>query len=297
MNTRIQVEHTVTEMVTGIDLVREQIEVAMGKPLSFDAEMATARGWAIECRINAEDAGRSFAPTPGTIEEYREPVGFGVRVDGALGAGDEVLPRYDSLIAKLVTWGRNRPEAIARMQRALEDFRIVGPATTIPFHLNVLSHPAFVAGDVSTTFLVTHPDVLPIAVQPVAATDGVDEASPSPLELVVEVNGRRFATAIHGLPATANGRPAQPRRPGRPAGGRHQAATPGGDTLVSPIQGTVIRVGIANGDVVAQGDVMCVVEAMKMENELVAHKAGTISGFALQVGATVGIGEVIATIQ
>jgi len=296
MNTRIQVEHTVTEMVTGIDLVREQIDVAMGKPLSFSAADVRTHGWAIECRINAEDAGRGFAPTPATIGRYREPVGFGVRVDGALSQGDAVLPQYDSLIAKLIAWGRTRDEAISRMVRSLNDFQIEGPATTIPFHLNLLAHPEFVAGNVSTTFLADHPEVLPIAAEAAAPEETASMATP-PLDLVVEIDGRRFATTVRGLPAHGgeSGRSGR-QRPVRPAGKRGGAVTASGDDLLSPVQGTVIRVGIEDGASVEEGEVICVVEAMKMENELVAHKAGTISGLSLQPGSTVSIGQKIATI-
>jgi len=294
MNTRIQAEHTVTEMVTGIDLVREQIRVAQGEALSFDAADIVPHGWAIECRINAEDAGRDFAPGPGLITRYREPVGFGIRVDGAVGAGDAILAQYDSLIAKLVAWGRTRQEAISRMSRALDDFVIEGLPTTIPFHQNLLAHPAFVAGEATTAFLIDYPDVLPIAF---GGNDAVvpEQATADPLHLTVEVNGRRFETRVHGLPVGASPAPARKRPSGSSArqGSTGQAR---GDDVTSPIQGTVIRVDIATGERVEAGQVICVVEAMKMENELVAHKAGTVSGFALEPGATVTVGQVIATI-
>jgi len=283
-------------MVTGIDLVREQILVAQGEPLSFAEADVAPRGWAIECRINAEDAGRDFAPAPGVIVRYREPVGFGIRVDGAVGEGDAILPQYDSLIAKLVAWGRTRDEAISRMRRALDDFRIEGPPTTIPFHQNLMAHPAFMRGDVSTTFLVDYPDMLPIAAETSGPDDSNGNAVPS-IELLVEVNGRRFETTVHGLPFS----PANPggtnRKPsGRARTGRSGPVHAAGDDLLSPIQGTVIRVTVTNGDVVEPGDIVCVVEAMKMENELVAHKPGTISAFSLDVGSTVTVGQPIATI-
>ncbi len=297
MNTRIQVEHTITEMVTGIDLVREQIGVAMGKPLSFGTDRVPAFGWALECRINAEDAGRGFAPTPGTISRYQEPTGFGVRVDGALGEGDAVLPQFDSLIAKLIAWGRSRDESIARMTRALEDFRITGPATTIPFHLNVLAHPEFLAGNATTTFLTEFPDVLPIGQEP-GQVEEVDPVDSEPLDLLIEVNGRRFETTVRGLPpiGAATSTVATERRPKRTGTQRSGATTANGDTLVSPIQGTVIRVDARDGDMVEQGQIICVVEAMKMENELVAHKTGMVAGLSLTAGATVSIGQAIASI-
>ena len=296
MNTRIQVEHTVTEMVTGVDLVREQINVAMGMPLSFGPDAGTANGWAIECRINAEDAGRGFAPTPATLTRYVEPVGFGIRVDGAMREGDAVLPQYDSLIAKLIAWGRTRSEAISRLVRGLEDFQIEGPATTIPFHLKLLAHPDFVAGKASTTFLTDHPEVLPIAVDypvPVPEENGQSQS----LALVIEVNGRRFETSIRGLPEVRASVPSNARKKPASSGGRRRGATgAGGDDLASPIQGTVIRVGVENGAEVEAGQLICVVEAMKMENELLAHKAGRVSELSIDVGATVSIGQRLAVI-
>ncbi len=296
MNTRIQVEHTVTEMVTGIDLVREQIRVAQGESLSFSAADVSANGWAIECRINAEDAGRDFAPAPGAIVRYREPVGFGIRVDGAVGEGDAILPQYDSLVAKLIAWGRTRDEAISRMTRALDDFHIEGPPTTIPFHRNLMAHPAFIRGDVSTTFLAEFPDVLPIASAPAEPRETAGEFS-EPLQLLVEVSGRRFETTVHGLHTAAPASGASTRgRPARAGSKRKDAAQVHGDALLSPIQGTVIRVAVAEGETVEAGQIVCVVEAMKMENELVAHKAGTVSGLSLDVGSTVTVGETIATI-
>ncbi len=296
MNTRIQVEHTVTEMVTGIDLVKEQIRVAMGESLSFGTGDVAARGWAIECRVNAEDAGRDFAPGPGKLTTYGEPVGFGIRVDAALGAGDEVMPQYDSMIAKVITWGRDREEARRRMVRALTDYRIEGVPTTIPFHLNLLDHDQFISGDLSTTFLTEYPEVLPIPASDVGGQSPNGDVT-APLELVVEVNGRRFDTVIHGMTPVRNGSGSEPRgRPKRPGAARGGVATAAGDDLVSPIQGTVIRVQVANGDQVEQGQVICVVEAMKMENDLVAHKDGVVSGLNEEAGATVSIGQVVATI-
>ncbi|MBX6342842.1 MAG: carbamoyl phosphate synthase, partial [Thermomicrobiaceae bacterium] len=168
MNTRIQVEHPVTEMVTGVDLVKEQIRVAAGEPLSFGAEVPF-HGHAIECRINAEDAARGFQPTPGRVTRYQAPAGFGVRVDGAGEPGYEVLPQYDSLLAKLIAWGRDRDEALARLRRALRDFHVEGVATTIPFHLAVAEHPDFARGDYDTRFLERHPEVLERLAAPVVA--------------------------------------------------------------------------------------------------------------------------------
>ncbi|MDQ4045190.1 MAG: acetyl-CoA carboxylase biotin carboxylase subunit, partial [Chloroflexota bacterium] len=190
MNTRIQVEHTVTEMVSGIDLVKEQIRVAEGAPLSFGREVRQTRGWAIQCRINAEDPGREFAPTRGTVPAYREPAGFGVRVDSAMTPGTTIHAGYDSMIAKLVTWGRDREEAIARMQRCLDEYVIEGVPTTIPFHQRAIDHPDFRGDGATTNFIPDHPEVMPPPFQGVAARDEVDERASE--RVLVEVNGRRF---------------------------------------------------------------------------------------------------------
>jgi len=296
MNTRIQVEHTVTEMVTGIDLVAEQLRVAMGHPLSFGPERPHATGWAIECRINAEDAGRDFAPVPGAITRYVEPSGFGVRVDGAMETGAAIQPRYDSLIAKLVTWGRDREEATARMLRALDDFTIEGVPTTIPFHRAALRHPAFRAGEATTTFVADHPEVLPDPA-PASEASSDDEETLS-IKLRVEVDGRRFGVAVSGLPShAADGQhvaTTAPRRRGhrQPRGGSGTS----GDELTSPIQGTVLRLAVEDGQTVQRGDLICVVEAMKMENELTAHKDGVVVDLAFSAGDAVKIGAVVCAI-
>jgi acetyl-CoA/propionyl-CoA carboxylase biotin carboxyl carrier protein len=196
MNTRIQVEHTITEAVTGIDLVKEQLLVAAGRPLSFDQDDVAPRGHAIECRINAEDAGRDFAPSPGVVSRFAPPGGLGVRVDTAFEDGAAILPAYDSLIAKLVVWGRDRPEALARTHRALREFRIVGVPTTVPFHQRLIAHPVFVAGEATTALLAEHPEVLPPPAMPVEAANGAADVPPR--DLTVEVDGRRLAVRVHG---------------------------------------------------------------------------------------------------
>ena len=293
MNTRIQVEHTVSEMVTGIDLVAEQIRVAEGQPLSFDRDLV-ATGWSIECRINAEDATKGFAPAPGTIATYREPAGFGVRIESGFAAGGTILPTYDSLIAKLVVWGRDRDEAIRRMQRALGDFTIGGVPTTIGFHQRVLAHEAFVGGGATTTFLDEHPDVLTIDAPTVEAVVAAPETTSS--EVVIEVNGRRFDVRITA-PETASASVKRPARASRAVNSRDRVAHHGnGNDVVSPVQGTIIRVGVTAGQGVQAGDLVAVVEAMKMENEITAHKAGGIGGLAATVGASVAAGAALATI-
>lgn len=296
MNTRIQVEHTVTEMVTGIDIVREQIRTAMGLPLGFSRDDLYPRGWSIECRINAEDAARQFAPATGTITKYVAPSGFGVRVDSALVQGDQILPAYDSMIAKLVVWARDRDLAIVRMRRALRDYQIEGVPTTIPFHERMLEHGAFRSGETSTTFLLKHPEVLEgYAPVDVSIAGELVPASP-PMALVVEVSGRRFDVAVSGLPANGGSRK-QTGRTQRPTAPRSGSAAAGsGNDLISPIQGTVLRVAAGVDQVVSSGDLICVVEAMKMENEMTAHRDGVISAINVEAGATVQIGGVIATI-
>ena len=295
MNTRIQVEHTVTEMVTGVDLVKEQILVADGHSLSFGPEVRSTNGWAIECRVNAEDPGRDFAPTPGTIAAYREPAGFGVRVDSAMVAGASIHAGYDSMIAKLVTWGRDREEAIVRMERCLADYVIEGVPTTIPYHQATLAHEQFRQEGATTTFVADHPELIPDAAPEPEET----EIEPLARErMLVEVNGQRFDVVVHGGSGTTgtNGITSR-KRPARRPGSAMGASGAGGNDLVSPIQGTVIRVDIEPGATVAAGDLICVVEAMKMENELVAHQTGTVTSLGIQLGESVKIGDVVASIE
>ncbi|MEA2595137.1 MAG: acetyl-CoA/propionyl-CoA carboxylase, biotin carboxylase, biotin carboxyl carrier protein [Thermomicrobiales bacterium] len=298
MNTRIQVEHTVTEFVTGIDLVKEQLLVACGQPLSFRQADIAATGHSIECRINAEDASRDFAPTPGIVTRFRAPAGHGVRVDTAFDDGAAVLPNYDSLIAKLVVWGRDRAEALARTKRALGEFQIEGVPTTIPFHQRLIDHPAFVAGEATTAFLAEHPEVLPSSSEPVRPAQ--QEAESPAREVTAEVNGRRLIVRLFGLPAgDSPSAPATPRR-----APRLESKTPGshrhgidGAELTSPLQGTVLRVVVTPGAPVNRGDLVCVVEAMKMENEITAHRDGTVSSLAVATGDSVRIGSLLAVIE
>jgi acetyl-CoA/propionyl-CoA carboxylase biotin carboxyl carrier protein len=292
MNTRIQVEHPVTEWVTGIDLVREQLRVARGEPLSFAAGIEP-RGHAIECRINAEDPARDFQPTPGPLLEYVPPAGHGVRVDTGFTAGGAIDPRFDSLIAKLIVWGRDRTEALSRLDRALADFRVIGVATTIPLYRALVRHPEFAAGDYDTKFLDrtgltarVAPFEPPPALQP---ADGV---------VVVEVDGRPYRVKLpEGFGAIRPRSGAQPaRRSGR--GGRGTAViAPTGNTLVSPIQGTVLSVAVEQEAAVEAGQLVCVVEAMKMENEIVAHQAGKIAELHVQAGQQVQVGAPLAVIE
>jgi acetyl-CoA/propionyl-CoA carboxylase biotin carboxyl carrier protein len=295
MNTRIQVEHTVTEMVTGLDLVREQILVALGEPLSVRQEDVELRGHAIECRINAEDAARGFLPAPAPVTGYREPGGPGVRVDSGVAAGYEVSGAYDPLVAKLIVHGVDREHARGRMLRALEEFWIEGPTTLIGFHRALLSHPCFVAGE--TCHGVVESEELAARV---AALEGeavvaqpqrgsaVESRSVDRVR-TVEVNGRRFEVRLSEPEpewrALARRRRERIRPGGSGAGGR--------DAVVSPMQGTVLAVPVAEGDEVEPGQVICVVEAMKMENELHAHRAGTVQNLSVEPGQPVTTGQIV----
>jgi acetyl-CoA/propionyl-CoA carboxylase biotin carboxyl carrier protein len=295
MNTRIQVEHTVTEEVTGIDLVKEQIQVAAGESLSFGAETVAPRGHAIQCRINAEDAGRDFKPTPGIVTRFRQPEGPGIRVDSAMEDGGAILPAYDSLIAKLVTWGRDRDESIARMSRALDELEIEGVPTTIPFHKRALETEAFRVGDVTTAFLREHPEVIPSTSGTlVPGESGVNGR----VEMVVEVNNRRFTVTLpEGI--GPNGARSTPRKPGptRSRGRSGTETTAESPDLTSPIQGTVLRTAVDPGQRVARGALICVIEAMKMENEIGAHREGRVTALRAKPGTSVKIGSVLATIE
>jgi acetyl-CoA/propionyl-CoA carboxylase biotin carboxyl carrier protein len=292
MNTRIQVEHPVTEMTTGIDLVREQLLVASGAPLSFTETDTLARGHAIECRINAEDPGRGFTPVAGTITHFKVPAGMGVRVDSAAESGFAVHPAYDSLIAKVVAWGRNRAEATARMQRALAELAVEGVPTTRDFHQRLLAHPAWQSGQASTTFLDRHPEVIP---PPAETATEPSTTTAAPFEVVAEVDGHRFRVRLHGdaAPTVSGQRPS--RRPPPPSQSSSERAVDGA-LLISPIQGTVVRVLAAEGDFVTRGQTICAIEAMKMENDVAAHRDGVLSSLSVTPGKAVRVGDPIAEI-
>ena len=298
MNTRIQVEHTVTELVTGCDLVREQILVAAGEPLSFRQEDVVLRGHAIECRINAEDVGRGFLPAPGRITAYREPGGPGVRVDSGIRAGDEISPLYDPLIAKLVVHDVDRERARRRMLRALEEFVIEGPPTLLGFHRALLEHPCFVAGEachgvVASDELAQRASELTEQLSHLKTNvpGPADGQSATRAQLVgVEVDGRSFAVRLVA-PEPPWSELARARR-GRSSG----RAGAGSETVESPMQGTVVEVTVREGDAVVAGQVICVVEAMKMENEIVAHRDGVIQGLAMEPGQAVSAGEALCVV-
>jgi acetyl-CoA/propionyl-CoA carboxylase biotin carboxyl carrier protein len=292
MNTRIQVEHTVTEMVTGLDLVREQVLIAAGEPLSLRQEDLRLNGHAIECRINAEDPAAGFLPTPGRITSYREPAGPGVRVDSGVTAGSEVVGLYDPLVAKLVVHGVDRGHARRRMLRALEEYEIGGITTLLGFHRALLEHPCFVAGEtchgvVESKELAERADELSHSATTVLSSpDGRVTGRVS----LVELDGRRYeVTALVPEPPYAE----LARRRRERARGSHGSAT---DAIVTPMQGTVLAVEVAEGDEVSAGQVLCVVEAMKMENEITADRDGTVRQLAVSAGDAVQSGQVICVI-
>ena len=292
MNTRIQVEHTVTEEVTGIDLVREQVLIAAGEPLSVRQEDVVLRGHAIECRINAEDVSNGFLPAPGRITAYREPSGPGVRVDSGVVAGSEISGLYDPMIAKLIVHGVDREHARMRMLRALDEFEIGGLPTLLGFHRALLSHPEFIAGGTGHG-LVESEELAARAAALTKEIVAVNNYLPplAPRVRTVEVGGRRFdVTVLEPEPPWVE---LARRRREREASGRGGA---GSDSVVSPMQGTVLKVDVAEGDVIEAGRVLCVVEAMKMENEIVAHRAGTVAGVSVASGDAVASGQVICRV-
>jgi acetyl-CoA/propionyl-CoA carboxylase biotin carboxyl carrier protein len=294
MNTRIQVEHTVTEEVTGIDLVREQVLIAAGEPLSVRQEDVVLRGHAIECRINAEDVSAGFLPAPGRIVHYREPAGPGVRVDSGVVAGSEITGLYDPMIAKLIVHGVDREHARRRMLRALDEFEIGGVPTLLGFHRALLSHDEFIGGGTGHGLVESEElaaRAAELTVEIVADSNYLDGRALRPLVRAVEVGGRRFdVTLLEPEPPWAE---LARRRRERTASGLGGA---GGDAVVSPMQGTVLKVDVADGDELEAGSVVCVVEAMKMENEIVAHRAGTVAGLAVAPGDGVTSGQVICRV-
>jgi acetyl-CoA/propionyl-CoA carboxylase biotin carboxyl carrier protein len=304
MNTRVQVEHPVTELVTGIDIVKEGIRVAVGEKLSITQDELEIRGHAIECRINAEDASKNFAPAPGRIGSYREPAGPGVRVDSGVEAGSEISPMYDPMVAKLIVWDADREQATARMLRALREYEIEGLKTLIPFHEAILQtdqwHRAETCRDLigDREWLKALAFPKPSEVPPEEADDG----EPVEQSYTVEVSGKRFDVKVIGPPAAAgvaavNGAAPAARKPPRRAASLGGGGGGTGDALTSPIQGTVLKVAVEAGSAVEQGALIAVVEAMKMENEITAHKSGTVSELPISVGGSVATGDTIAVIS
>ena len=293
MNTRIQVEHTVTELVTGIDLVREQVLVAAGGPLGFPQEDVRFSGHALECRINAEDVAKGFLPSPGVITGYREPAGPGIRVDSGVVEGSEVVGLYDPMIAKLCAWDTDRERARRRMLRALEEYTIEGVTTLVGFHRALLEHPCFVAGE--TCHGVVDSQKLARRAQELSGARMTVPGGGARLtehSVGVELDSRRYEIKLL-RPEPPHAELARRRR-GRVGGGAHHAAAQ--EAVVSPMQGTVLAVEVAEGDEVSEGQVICVVEAMKMENEITAHRHGLVTGLSVAAGEPVTTGQVICVV-
>src|SRR3954468_2980105 len=305
MNTRVQVEHCVTEMTTGIDIVKEGIRAAAGEPLSIGQQDVVLRGHAIECRINAEDAAKNFAPAPGRIGAYREPAGPGVRVDSGVRPGSEITPMYDPMVAKLIVWDADREQATKRMLRALAEYEVEGLRTLIPFHRALLAREQWARGETCRDLVEDREWLKALAFPaPQKPADGDDEAAVE-RDYTVEVSGRRFDVKVIGPPATngvngaappavAAGARRPPKRAERSGGGGGGAS---GDTLVSPLQGNMWKVLVEPGQTVEEGQLVCIIEAMKMENEITAHKAGVVSELAVKEGEPITSGATIAVIS
>jgi acetyl-CoA/propionyl-CoA carboxylase biotin carboxyl carrier protein len=296
VNTRLQVEHCVSEEVTGIDLVREMFRIAAGEELGYDDPAII--GHSIEFRINAEDGGRNFMPAPGTLTRWHQPSGPGIRVDGGYDQGETVPGSFDSLVAKLIVTGRDRTQALERARRALSEFVVDGMPTVIPFHAAVVDDPAYV-GDgekfsVYTSWIETEFDnqITPYGGEMAEAEEAGERQS-----VTVEVGGKRLEVVLPAglgglVSAGATGATKKPKRAAKKAG-----AAASGDAVASPMQGTIVKVAVEEGQVVAEGDVIVVLEAMKMEQPLKAHKAGTVTGLDAEVGATVTNGAVICELK
>jgi acetyl-CoA/propionyl-CoA carboxylase, biotin carboxylase, biotin carboxyl carrier protein len=306
MNTRVQVEHCVTEMTTGIDIVKEGIKAAAGEELSYAQADVELRGHAIECRINAEDASKNFAPAPGKIGVYREPTGPGVRVDSGVREGGEVSPMYDPMVAKLIVWDADREQATQRMLRALGEFQIGELKTLIPFHRALLATEQWAKGETCRDLLEDREWLKTLAFPApaaLAAGDGEEEAETVEQTYAVEVSGKRFDVRVVGPPfagggggaGISNGASGASRK--APKRGERKSTSAGGpDTLPSPLQGNMWKVLVKQGDEVQEGQLLCIIEAMKMENEITAHKAGKIVELPITEGAPIQAGAPIATI-
>jgi len=302
VNTRLQVEHPVTEETAGIDLVLQQFKIANGDRLDITEDPAP-RGHAIEFRINGEDAGRNFLPAPGPVTKFHPPTGPGVRLDAGVETGSVIGGQFDSMLAKLIVYGANRSEALARARRALAEFEVEGLATVIPFHRAVVSDPAFIGDDngfsVHTRWIETEWNN---TIEPFTGSEPLDEEDFRPRQkVVVEVDGRRLEVSLPGDMALSNGA-ADPagvvrKKPKPRKRGSHAGAVASGDAVTAPMQGTVVKVAVEEGQEVAVGDLVVVLEAMKMENPVTAHKEGTITGLAVEAGAAITQGTVLAEIK
>jgi acetyl-CoA/propionyl-CoA carboxylase biotin carboxyl carrier protein len=287
MNTRIQVEHTVSEMISGLDLVREQIRVAAGEPLGYGQDAIAFRGHAIEVRVNAEDPVRGFLPVPGTITTYEEPGGPGVRVDAAAQAGATIAPDYDSLIAKLIVWAPQRDWALARLRRAIDEFVIGGVPTTLPVLRALGDHAPVVDNTYGTTTLEAFAQRWAAGTPPAPPSDGALGAAPPADTVRVEVNDRLYVVRLLDLPPRP-GAAAQPLRAApRHSVSRAAASGASSDQIRSPMHGLVVELAVESGSTVAEGQVLAVIEAMKMMNEIRAHRAGVVAAIHVKAGETV----------
>lgn len=303
VNTRLQVEHPVTEETAGIDLVLQQFKIANGDKLDI-TEDPTPRGHAIEFRINGEDAGRGFLPAPGPVTKFHPPTGPGVRMDSGVETGSVIGGQFDSMLAKLIVHGADRNEALARARRALDEFQVEGLATVIPFHRAVVSDPAFIGDDdgfaVHTRWIETEWDN---KIEPFTGGDVADEEDARPRQkVVVEIDGRRVEVSLPADLALAGGPStdavgAVRRKPKPRKRGAHSGAAASGDAVTAPMQGTVVKVAVEEGQEVVAGDLVVVLEAMKMENPVTAHKDGVITGLAVEPGAAITQGTVLAEIK
>jgi acetyl-CoA/propionyl-CoA carboxylase biotin carboxyl carrier protein len=302
MNTRVQVEHCVTEMITGIDIVREQIRIAAGEELSLTQEDVEIDGWAIECRINAEKAHKNFSPAPGLITTYREPSGPGVRVDSGVIAGSEVTPMYDPMVAKLIVWDKDRRMATKRMLRALDEYKIGGLSTLIPFHKAILATEQWERGETCKDLTEDKKWLKTTAPEEPASTESAEgEPEKVARDYLVEVSGKRFDVKVIGEAVGVVAGAAGPAA--GPGGGPKRERKSGGGggsnkaELESPLQGSIFKVNVEKGAEVAEGDLICVIEAMKMENEITAHRAGKVTALPISVGDAVASGDHLVTIE
>jgi acetyl-CoA/propionyl-CoA carboxylase biotin carboxyl carrier protein len=305
-NTRLQVEHPVTELVTGMDLVELQLLIASGKKLPFSQKQINSKrnGHAIEVRINAEDpAGGKVLPAPGTLTKFDRPDGFGVRVDAGYDAGDTVSQYYDNLVAKLITWGPDRDSARRRMLRALAETKIEGIATTIPAHVAILNHPDFINGEHSTKWVEERLDFTGVSSAPTAPVDEDGEKKVL-REVDAEVDGRKYTVKLWvpdiapvAIAGSGRGAAAPGARPHAPtAHGAGPAGVHAGDIAV-PMQGTIVKVMVAVGDTVTAGQAVCVLEAMKMENNIMSEVDGEVKAVKVEPGQTVGAGDIVVVVE
>ena len=291
MNTRLQVEHPVTELVTGFDLVKAQLQVAAGEAIEFTQDDIDLKGHAIECRINAENPGKNFLPAPGRIGHYREPSGPGVRVDSGAEPNYEIPQAYDPLVAKLITYGANRDEARRRMLRALDEYKIEGIKTTIPFHSLMLADDRFITGEYHTGTVEREMDLSVLKDTPVKKPKAGDpEVLVRKLEL--ELDGKRFEVKVREHLETT----VQPRKP-KPPEALGMIGGGGSEDLTAPMQGTIVKVLVKEGQLVKAGELVCVLEAMKMENSILAHAEGTVEKLNVEAGQSVETGATIAVIR